>query len=45
MSGVDRSAPSGVDVAGEIGDAGWRERSVAGSVAKSISVRVRPSFA
>jgi hypothetical protein len=29
----------------EIDDAGWRADPAAGSVAKSISVRVRPSFA
>jgi hypothetical protein len=29
----------------EIDDVGWRDDPAAGSVAKSISVRVRPSFA
>jgi hypothetical protein len=40
-----RLASPGVDLAEEIDDVGWRADPVAGSVAKSISVRVRPSFA
>jgi hypothetical protein len=40
-----RFASPGVEPDEEIDDAGWREDLAAGSVAKSISVRVRPSFA
>ena len=40
-----RLTSAGGDLAEEIDDAGWREDPAAGSVAKSISVRVRPSFA